>query len=354
MLWLGIGCWVAGEIADDEALGTLSNRVVEAARDQGALIQLANGLLYLSMYHLLNGSVERARSTFAERNALMAAVGITVDVGPMVIAAWAGNDAEARAEIEAVSRYAVERQQGWMFAFVDYARQTLELGCGNYDAALADGVSEYQDDSFLGVVSFPNMIEALVRSGRVDEATAALSAYAERASRIATPMSLGLLARASALLAADDRAEGLFEEAVGRLSQTRAEIHISRAHLLYGEWLRRQNRRTEARRHLRVAYERFLEQGFGAFAERARIELEATGERARRRAVDTANDLTPQETEIARLAASGLTNAEIGSKLYVSARTVDYHLRKVFRKVDVSSRRHLARALADGDASTRS
>ena len=347
MLWLGIGCWVAGEIADDEALGTLSNRVVDAARDQGALIHLANGLLYLSMYNLLNGSVERARSTFAERNALMTAVGIAVDVGPMVIAAWAGNEAEARAEIEVVSRYAVERRQGWMFGFVDYARQTLELGCGNYDAALADGVSEYQDDSFLGVVSFPSMIEALVRSGRVDEATAALSAYSERASRIATPMSLGLLARASALLAADDRAESLYEEAVARLSQTRAEIHVSRAHLLYGEWLRRQNRRTEARRHLRVAHERFLEQGVGAFAERARIELEATGERARRRAADTANDLTPQETEIARLAASGLTNAEIGTKLYVSARTVDYHLRKVFRKVGVRSRRHLARALVD-------
>ncbi len=166
-------------------------------------------------------------------------------------------------------------------------------------------------------------------------------------------MSLGLLARTSALLADDDRAESLYEEAVARLSQSRAEMHVSRAHLLYGEWLRRQNRRTEARRHLRVAYERFLEQGVGAFAERARIELEATGERARRRAVDTANDLTPQETEIARLAASGLTNAEIGTKLYVSARTVDYHLRKVFRKVDVRSRRHLARALADHrDAST--
>ena len=352
MLWLGIGCWVAGEIADDEALGTMSNRVVEVARDQGALIHLANGLLYLSMYNLLNGSVERARSTFAERNALMAAVGISVDVGPMIIAAWAGNEAEARVEIEAVSRYAVEHQQGWMFAFVDYARQILELGFGNYEAAVACGVSDYQDDSFLGVVSFPNMIEALVRSGRVDEATVALSAFSERASRIATPMSLGLLARTSALLADDDRAESLFEEAVGRLSQSRAEMHVSRAHLLYGEWLRRQKRRTEARRHLRVAYERFLEQGVGAFAERARIELEATGERARRRTVDTANDLTPQETEIARLAASGLTNAEIGTKLFVSARTVDYHLRKVFRKVDVSSRRHLARALADGAAAS--
>jgi DNA-binding CsgD family transcriptional regulator len=278
----------------------------------------------------------------------MAALGLTVDVGPMIITAWAGKEEDARAEIGTVSQYAVEHRQGWMFAFVDYARQILELGLGNYEAALTDGVSEYQDDSFLGVVSFPNMIEALARSGRVDEATAALSAFAERASRIATPMSLGLLARTSALLAGDDCAESLFDEAIGLLSQSRAEMHVSRAHLLYGEWLRRQKRRTDARRHLRLAYERFLEQGVAAFAERARIELEATGERARRRAVETANDLTPQETEIARLAAHGLTNAEIGSKLFVSARTVDYHLRKVFRKVEVSSRRHLARALADG------
>jgi DNA-binding CsgD family transcriptional regulator len=297
------------------------------------------------MYHLLNGSVERARSTFAERSALMAAVGVTADVGPMIIAAWAGKEDETRAEIDAVSSYAVEHQQGWMIAFVDYARQILELGLGNYEAALSDDASEYQDDSFLGVVSFPNVIEALIRSGRTEEGATALSVFAERASRIATPMSLGLLARTSALVADPDRAESLFQDALGLLSQSRAELHLSRAHLLYGEWLRREKRRTDARRHLRIAYERFLEQGVGAFAERARIELEATGERARRRSVDTANDLTPQEAEIARLAANGLTNAEIGAKLFVSARTVDYHLRKVFRKVDVSSRRHLARAI---------
>jgi DNA-binding CsgD family transcriptional regulator len=345
LLWFGIGCWVAGEIGDDDALGSLAIRLVEAARRQGALIQLANGLLYLSMYNLLNGSVERARSTFAERSALLCAVGITGDVGPMIVAAWAGNEGVARAEMDAASRYAVEHQQGWMFAFVDYARQVLELGLGNYGAVVPDGPSEYQDDSFLSVVSFPNVIEALTRSGRPDDATAALSVFSDRALRIATPISLGLLSRTRALLANDDDAESLFQDAVRLLSQSQAEIHLSRAHLLYGEWLRRQNRRIDAREHLRVAYERFVEQGVGAFAERARIELEATGERARHRTVDTASDLTPQETEIARLAADGLTNAEIGTKLYVSTHTVDYHLRKVFRKVDVSSRRHLTRAL---------
>jgi DNA-binding CsgD family transcriptional regulator len=353
LLWLGIGCWVAGAIGDDGALDRLATRLVEAARDQGALIQLANGLLYLSMYSLLNGSVERARSIFAERSALLGAVGITGDVGPMIIAAWAGDEAQARVEMEAVTRYTVEHQQGWMFAFVDYARQILELGLGHYDAARPDGASEYHDDSFLSVVSFPNAIEALVRSGRADEAAAALQVFAERALRIDTPISLGLLARSRALLAGDDGAESLFEEAIELLSRSRAEINLSRAHLLYGEWLRRQLRRTDARAHLRLAYERFVEQGVGAFAERARIELEATGERARRRVVETANDLTPQETEIARLVADGLTNAEIGTKLFVSAHTVDYHLRKVFRKVDVNSRRQLARALVGGGNASR-
>lgn len=351
LLWLGIGCWVAGEVADDEALATLANRVVAAARDQGALIQLSNGLLYLSMYHLLNGSVQRARGTFAERGALMAAVG-AADVGPMIIASWAGDEPAARAELATISRYAVEHQQGWMLGYVDYARQVLELGLGSYDSALAADASEYQDDSFLGVVGYPNVIEAFARSGRLDDAAAALDVFAERATRIATPMSLGLLARSSAILADDDRAEGLYEDAVRLLSQSRAEIHLSRAHLLYGEWLRRRNRRIDARQHLRIAYERFSEQGVAGFAERARIELEATGERARRRTVDTANDLTPQEAAIARLAAEGLTNAEIGSKLFVSARTVDYHLRKVFRKSGVTSRRQLAQALTTGGTTT--
>ena len=352
LLWLGIGCWVAGEIGEDDALGRLANRMVEVARDDGAMIQLANGLLYLSMYHLLNGSVAQARSTFAERQALISTVGITVDVGPMIIAAWAGNEERARAEFESVNRYAVEHKQGWMFAFVDYARQVLELGLGNYEAALPEDVGDYHDDSFLGFISFPNVIEALVRSGRVGEATAALTVFSDRAQRIGTPISLGLLARTNALLAGDDLAERLFEDAIELLSQSRAEIQGARAHLVLGEWLRRRKRRTDARGHLRVAYDRFVGQGVGAFAERARIELEATGERVRRSTVDTINELTPQEIEIARLAADGLTNAEIGSRLYVSAHTVDYHLRKVFRKVDVSSRRHLTRALPSRDDTT--
>lgn len=196
------------------------------------------------------------------------------------------------------------------------------------------------------------MIEGLVRSGRLEEANVTLSAFSEMALRIGTPISLGLLARSSALLATGDDAENLYQDAIRLLSQSRAEMHVSRAHLVYGEWLRRQKRRDDARAHLRVAYKRFVEQGVGAFAERARIELGATGERARRRTVDTANDLTPQETEIARLASSGLTNAEIGTKLYLSAHTVDYHLRKVFQKVNISSRRHLARALPDSPDAT--
>ena len=191
LMWLGIGCRVAGEIGHDAVLGSLATRLVQAARGQGALLQLANGLLYLSMYNLLNGSVAEARSTFTERSALLSAVGITGDVGPMVIAAWAGIEEQARAEMEAVSRYAAEHQQGWMFSFVDYARQILELGLGNYDASLPASASKYNDDSFLGVVSFPNVIEGLVRSGRLEEANVTLSAFSEMALRIGTPISLG-------------------------------------------------------------------------------------------------------------------------------------------------------------------
>jgi DNA-binding CsgD family transcriptional regulator len=345
LLWVAIGCWVAGSVGDDDALHALARRLVDQAREQGALVQLSNGLLFLAMSELLNGSLTSARAYFGERAELLAAFGIEVDVGRVVVPAWAGREAEARAEATAVTAYAIEQKQGWMLIFVEYALLVLDLGLGNYEAAFVRSTRDYQDDSFLVVVAFPGYIEAAVRCGQGTAAGAALEQLAARALTHPRPLTLGLLARSRALLTDDDTAEGLYREAIDRLRESRADLQLARAQLVYGEWLRRHNRRTDAREQLRTAHERFASVGAAAYAERARGELLATGERARKRGVDTTDDLTPQERQVALLASRGATNPEIATKLFVSPSTVDYHLRKVYRKLGVASRRQLGSAL---------
>jgi DNA-binding CsgD family transcriptional regulator len=347
--WLGMGCWAASSIADSEALESLATRLVHAARAQGALIQLSIGLGYLAMSHEIKGLLPEARTSFVERAQLMAAFGVSPDVGYMVVSAWEGREEATRVAMDEVLRSAEAREHGWMFGFVEYARGVLELGLGNYEAAGCGGTKAYDDDWVLAAVGYPNMIEALVRCDRLDDAAIAAATYAEKAKAMGTPMSLGLLARTAALLADDSIAEGLHLEAIKRLSAARADLHVARAHLLFGEWLRRQQRRIDARAQLRAAYEIFARTGADAFAERARVELAATGERARRRSPDTARDLTSQESQIAHLASLRHTNAEIAAKLFLSVSTVDYHLRKVYRKLSINSRRHLAPALAGYD-----
>jgi DNA-binding CsgD family transcriptional regulator len=344
---LETGCWVAGAIADDEALHALSARLVDLARSRGALVHLSSGLLYLAMSQLLRGSLPSARARFAERSELLSAMGVDRgDVGRVVVSAWSGPADEVRADIAKIRDLAAESRRGWMLVFLEYAHAVLELGLGNYEAAAAGVAREFEDDSFLGVVGFPNTVEALARSGRLDEARTALDVFAARTEASATNLSLGLLARTRAILADDADVDELCRESIARLERSGADLQLGRAHLLYGEWLRRQKRRAEARIQLRTAYELFADRGVGPFAERARIELEATGERARARTVDTARDLTPQERQVALLASESLTNAEIASKLYLSSSTVDYHLRKVYRKLGIDSRRQLQHALA--------
>ena len=197
----------------------------------------------------------------------------------------------------------------------------------------------------MGTHVLPELVEAAARYGKTGLAEAALGRLAERALATGTPLALGLLARSRALLAADLDAEPIYQEAIGHLEQCRARPQLARAHLVYGEWLRRQRRRRDARERLRTPHEMFTAMGAGAFAERARVELLATGERARQRTAGTEDELTPQEAQIARLVSQGESNRDIAAQLFLSPSTVDYHLRKVFRKTGVTSRTQLARTM---------
>jgi DNA-binding CsgD family transcriptional regulator len=222
----------------------------------------------------------------------------------------------------------------------------LELAHGRYHEALEAGWLLYEEDvPPHGSQVLPEIVEAGSRCGHDQFAKAACERLEERANASGTPWALGLLARSRAMLSADDEAEALYQEAIERIGATVVRTDLARAHLVYGEWLRRQKRRQSAREQLTTAHGMFEAMGAAAFAERARIELTATGATARRRSVETAQQLTPQEHQVARLAISGATNNEIAATLFISASTVDYHLRKVYRKLGITSRRQLRTAV---------
>jgi DNA-binding CsgD family transcriptional regulator len=223
----------------------------------------------------------------------------------------------------------------------------LYNGLGRYEAALAAVLPAerfYMEGPAIWALT--ELIEAAVRCGQPQRARRAFARVQETTRAAGTDWALGIEARLRALISDGDDAEGFYTEAISRLARTRIRVQLARTHLLYGEWLRRQRRRLDAREQLRTAHEFFRDAGVEAFAERARLELEATGERARKRTVDTLDQLTAQETRVARLAAEGETNREIAARLFISASTVEYHLRKAFRKLDVKSRVQLADRLS--------
>jgi len=230
---------------------------------------------------------------------------------------------------------------------VDGRLAWLSNGQCRYQEALsaAEQGCQYPDELGLGTWSVVELVEAAVRSGRMDKATAAFGRLVEATEGSATDWSRGIVARCRALVTEGADAEPSYRDAIERLGRTGVPMELARAHLLYGEWLRRVGRRVDARRELRAAYEIFDALSVVWFAERAERELLATGEIVRKRSVDTLRKLTPQEAEIAQLAGTGYTNPEIGHKLFISARTVDWHLRKVFTKLDITSRRQLREAL---------
>jgi DNA-binding CsgD family transcriptional regulator len=228
-------------------------------------------------------------------------------------------------------------------AFAAYCVGVLEISLGNYGSAIGFLHPAYTDDTpVVGTQALPDLVEAAVRAGRRDLAERALQRLAERATATGTPLALGLLARSRALLAEPADSPVKYEEAIERLGRAQTPPQLARAHLLYGEWLRRQRRRREGRDQLRTAHDMFDAMGLALFAERAAVELRATGERARKREVGAAEELTPQEAQIAALVSRGEANRDIAAQLFISPSTVEYHLRKTFRKLGVTSRTQLA------------
>jgi DNA-binding CsgD family transcriptional regulator len=268
-------------------------------------------------------------------------------VTSLLLSAWRGQEARALELIAAAIEDAAPEDEHRASAVADYARAVLYNGLGRYGDALAAAERACMHED-LGSFAWAllELVEAGARSNARGVATEALGHLQERASGCGTDWALGVRARSAALLSEGEHAEGLYHEAIEHLDRSRVAVHLARAQLLYGEWLRRESRRLEARAQLRTAHETFSGIGAGAFAERARRELLATGETARRRTDDTRDSLTPQEAQIARLARDGYSNPEIGAQLFISPRTVQYHLRKVFRKLDITSRNQLSRVPA--------
>ena len=264
----------------------------------------------------------------------------------MGVAAFRGHEAEATELIQANMDGVTSRGEG-RGVTSQYSAALLYNGLGHYDKALAAAelVCEYDDIGVLGW-SLTELVEAAVRSGQPARASDALQRLSETTRASGTDWALGTEARSRALLSEGETAENCYREAIERLGRTRMRPAVARAHLLYGEWLRRENRRRDARAELRTAHGLFTTMGIEAFAERARRELLATGDTVRKRTVETVSELTAQEAHIARLAVDGRTNVEIGAQLFLSTRTVEWHLSKVYTKLGVGSRRELRRALA--------
>jgi DNA-binding CsgD family transcriptional regulator len=348
--WLWLACHIARDLCDDEAWDELTARQLALARQTGAFSLLPVALDNRFSVELLCGRIAAATSLAAEADAVVEATGShLIRRSSIALASWHGHDAEARALTEARRQEILSRGEGLWLAANDWGTAVLYNGLGRYDDALAalERAVEGPTGAALSIWIASEFIEAAVRSGREERAVGPLARLTEMAEANGTEWSLGLRAARAAMLAEGEAAESLYRESVERLSRTRIRMGTARAHLLYGEWLRRENRRVDAREQLRAAHEMFVEIGNEPYAERARRELLATGETVRKRSVETLDELTPQESQIGRMAADGFTNPEIGAQLFLSPRTVEWHLRKVFTKLGISSRRELRTALPD-------
>ena len=341
---------VAAELFADDTWRYLATRGVQLARENGALGMLPISLIHLAHVRCLEGDLDGASALLDEADLIANAPGHEpFPIGRLWLAGYRGIEAEALTLFEAAERAANARgSEGIVLTFCEHARAVLYNGLGRYEAALAPAQSAgKRDELMVPVWSLPEIVEAGMRSGQTEVATDAVERLCERTRAAGTELALGVEATSKALVSSGEVAEPLYKEAIERLGSTRMKLPLARAHLLYGEWLRRDRRRIDAREQLRRAQAMFTAMGAEAFAARAGRELLATGETARKRTDEARDELTAQETQIARLARDGLSNAEIGARLYISPRTVEYHLHKVFTKLGISTRDHLDRVLPD-------
>jgi len=347
--WSWVAGGAAGVIWDYDNWDLLTAREERLARDAGALAVLPITLSIRAGVRALAGDV-------TEAGFLVDQVQVVTDASDnrrfpnaaLLVAAFRGEEREARQLAEAITKDSAARGEGLALAVASWATAVLCNGLGRYEDAVRAAAEALEDpnDLWYSGWAMVELIEAASRTGKPEQARPALDQLVERTDASGTDWALAVQARCRALLSDVDDVEALYREAIDRLSTTRLRLDLARARLLYGEWLRRHSRRVDARNELRTAYEMFADFGMNAFAERARVELQATGEHARKRSVDTLGQLTPQEEQVARLAAEGHTNREIATQLFISPSTVEYHLHKVFRKLGVKSRTQLARRMS--------
>jgi DNA-binding CsgD family transcriptional regulator/tetratricopeptide (TPR) repeat protein len=344
--WLAGGrasAHVALELWDAESWHALAGREAQFARDTGALVHLQLALNLLARSHLLAGELTTAAVMIEEGHLIAELTGNpALRSTEMTLAALRGQETPVSVPIPATSRDATA--QGWPARF--YASAVLYNGVGRHDAARDAARKIFEGDRMgYGPLVVPELAEAASRTGDTALVSATLEWLSERTRVTPTEWALGIEARIRALLSEGEPAERHYRESIARLGRTRVRLELARAHLLYGEWLRRERRRADAREQLRTAHEMLAAMGVDVFAERARRELEATGERVRKRTVETRDELTAREAQIARLAHDGLSNPEIATRLFISPRTVKYHLSNVFAKLDIGSRSQLDRVL---------
>jgi DNA-binding CsgD family transcriptional regulator len=346
LLWLVT--ITAPVVWDDTRWDALSERHVHLARGTGALGELPLALNSRAYLHLFRGELEPAARLIEEARVVIDATGASLTPwGAVALAGLRGREPEALSTLEIAATDSTQRGEGIGLTVIEWSRAVLWNGLGEHDKALS-AAQEAVDCPTNSAAAAWGMVELVEAAARLDQGEAA-GEHAERFAEIAdatgSEWAAGVSARTRALVSEDAAAEELYRQALDHLGRCGMRVDLARTHLLYGEWLRRRNRRTDARAQLRAAHDLLTSIGLEAFAERARKELLATGEKVRKRAVETHDDLTAQERQIAQLACDGFTNPEIGTRLFLSPRTVEWHLRKVFTKLGIRSRAELRHVL---------